>query len=445
MKINSNFFDKSKEFQNISQKDNIYLNFLYILVILFPLLLLTGPFLPDLVVVICGLSFIYINLKYKLFSLFENNIFKIFLLFWIYIIFTSLISDNILFSLKSSFFYIRFIIFSLFVLFLIKNYISFLKFFFYTLTITLLIVLIDSNFQFFFDKSLTGFEKPKLRLTGPFGDRQIVGSFISRILPLYLFLFFYIYKKINYKFLSFLFLLSVLVLFSGERTAFFMLTLFLFAVYFLFTEKIKNFLVLILFYTLTSVLLISITPSLKERIVVQTIQGFAFKNYKKNEDGFVQYFNERPKRGFYIFSRAHEVHYLTAIKMFQDRPLLGLGPNMFRKKCSDKKFFIEQSSCTTHPHNFLLQILAETGLIGAVFYILVMILILREIISKLYYKRIKKINLSLNQMNRYILCFGFFINTFLIILPNGNFFNNYLNAVMFIPLGFFMFMNENDK
>ena len=78
-----------------------------------------------------------------------------------------------------------------------------------------------------------GFEKPGLRLTGPFGDRQIVGSFIMRLLPLYLFLFYFINHKVNYKLISFLFLLTVLVLISGERTAFFGLSLFIFSIYIL--------------------------------------------------------------------------------------------------------------------------------------------------------------------------------------------------------------------
>mgnify|MGYP004356826011 CR=1 FL=1 len=52
-----------------------------------------------------------------------------------------------------------------------------------------------------------------------------------------------------------------------------------------------------------------------------------------------EYFEDKPERGFYIFSRAHEVHYLTAYKMYLDRPFVGQGPNMFRKKCSDENIF----------------------------------------------------------------------------------------------------------
>jgi len=441
MKFLDKIYEKNKESNNISKTDILYLNFLHSLVLLFPLFLLTGPFIPDLTIVLCSISFLYLAIKYKISLYFNNFFFKIFFIFWIYLSFASLLSDNILFSLKSSFFYFRFIVFSLFIYFLIKNYNYFLKFFFYTLSITLMIILIDSYFQFYSGYSLTGFEKPNLRLTGPFGDRQIVGSFISRILPLYLFLFYCVYEKINLKIIIFIIFLSILVLFSGERTAFFILTFFIFSVLFLFNKKFINTLMLMIVYTFISLLIVFTVPSLKKRFVEQTLQGFAIKNFS-NEVGVEKYFNEKPKRGFYIFSRAHEVHYLTAFSMFKDSPIFGQGPNMYRKKCSDKNFFIEQSSCTTHPHNFLLQVLAETGLIGAIFYLMILFILLSKILSLLYNVNLKNINLTKKQLNLYILNLGFIINIFIFILPNGNFFNNYLNAIIFIPVGFYLFQNE---
>lgn len=444
MNLFTNIYKKSDEFNNFSIADEYYLNFLYTIVLLFPLFLLTGPFLPDLTIVICSLSFIYFILKYNLSNYLGNLFFKIFIVFWIYIVFVSLISDNILFSLKSSFFYIRFIFFSLFVFFLLNNFKFFPKFFFYSLTITLLIVLIDSYFQFYFGKSLTGFDKPKLRLTGPFGDRQIVGSFIFRILPLYLSLYLYIFKKINLKILIFIALLSILVLFSGERTAFFLLTFFIFGVYFLINKKLLKLITILISYCLISILIILNIPSLKERMLDQTFQAFGIKKYQKT-NGEDNYFKDKPKRGFYIFSRAHEVHYSTAYKMFKENPIIGLGPNLFRKKCSDEKFFIEQSSCTTHPHNFLLQLLAETGFIGSLFYLFILFILLKQILSLIYATKIKKINLINSKLNIYILNLGFIVNSFMFFLPNGNFFNNYLNAMIFIPVGFYLFQNGNDK
>ena len=83
------------------------------------------------------------------------------------------------------------------------------------------------------------------------------------------------------------------------------------------------------------------------------------------------------KKRFIIFSYGHETLYRTAFNMFLDRPIIGHGPKMFRIKCSDPKYAevvgtSERgiSSCMTHPHNFYIQLLAETGLIVFLYYFL---------------------------------------------------------------------------
>ena len=78
--------------------------------------------------------------------------------------------------------------------------------------------------------------------------------------------------------------------------------------------------------------------------------------------------------------------------MFLENKIFGVGPNMFRVKCSDSKYFIEQSSCTTHPHNFTIQILAETGIIGLVFYMIIFLLLFYKIIFDIYKASFTKIN-----------------------------------------------------
>ena len=135
MNIQHKFFEKKDDFKITGKFDYIFINILNSLLILFPLFLLTGPFLPDLVIVICTISFTYLTIKYDLYDYFDFIIIKLIFIFWLFIIFSSLISENIFFSLKSSFFYIRFLIFSVFVFFIIKNYNNFLKYFFYTLTV----------------------------------------------------------------------------------------------------------------------------------------------------------------------------------------------------------------------------------------------------------------------------------------------------------------------
>jgi O-antigen ligase len=53
--------------------------------------------------------------------------------------------------------------------------------------------------------------------------------------------------------------------------------------------------------------------------------------------------------------------------MFKDKPILGHGPKMFRVICKDEKYATGVNPCMTHPHNFYVQLLAETGIIGFLF------------------------------------------------------------------------------
>ena len=85
-----------------------FINKFSYLVLLIPLLLLTGPFLPDFILSVTCIFFILLTIKEKKIHYFNNNFVKFFLLFWITLVISSLISENLINSLRSSFFYFRF-------------------------------------------------------------------------------------------------------------------------------------------------------------------------------------------------------------------------------------------------------------------------------------------------------------------------------------------------
>ena len=62
-------------------------------------------------------------------------------------------------------------------------------------------------------------------------------------------------------------------------------------------------------------------------------------------------------------------HYETAIEIFKNHKLNGIGNKNFRFECHDKKYFKENSKltsqrCSTHPHQIHFELLSEQGLIG---------------------------------------------------------------------------------
>ena len=114
---------------------------------------------------------------------------------------------------------------------------------------------------------------------------------------------------------------------------------------------------------------------------------------------------------------------------------------MFRYECSDKKYYTSEYSCTTHPHNLHLQFLSELGLIGYLFLIMTLILIIRRFLLTLYLNYIKKIDVEHFDLQNCILI-GVFANLFPF-LPSGNFFNNWLSIIYFLPLGFYKLKIQN--
>ena len=70
-----------------------------------------------------------------------------------------------------------------------------------------------------------------------------------------------------------------------------------------------------------------------------------------------------------IFTPQHDSLIRTAFNIFLNKPILGHGPKSFRLICKIKKYQVGTRPCDTHPHNFYVQLLAETGIIGFMFLI----------------------------------------------------------------------------
>ena len=86
------------------------------------------------------------------------------------------------------------------------------------------------------------------------------------------------------------------------------------------------------------------------------------------------------------------------------------------------------------------QLLAETGLISALIYISIYILVLKYLFN--YYLKLN------HSKNRYLLEVKLFLLLSIIInfaplVPSGNFFNNHQNILIYLPIAFLLnFMNS---
>ena len=142
-----------------------------------PIFLLTGPFLPDLILSLGALGFLYICFRDKRLDYFKFRAFYIFLAFCVVCIVSSLFSGDILLSFESSLFYFRFGIFVCLVCYLINKDIHFLKYFFYCLLAVFCFLIFDGYFQFVLGFNVFGQELlGDVHVTSIF-DRPKLGSF----------------------------------------------------------------------------------------------------------------------------------------------------------------------------------------------------------------------------------------------------------------------------
>ena len=133
---------------------------------------------------------------------------------------------------------------------------------------------------------------------------------------------------------------------------------------------------LFLFITFTSFVQIGKSdPS--SRLIIKTFNEIQTKydinkNYKitKRDKNFSKKEKKIIKRFFLFFSTEHTGHYILAYHLFKLSPIFGNGPEGFKSYCRSVNYDSDIGMCSTHPHNTMMQILAETGFLGFIFYLI---------------------------------------------------------------------------
>lgn len=392
-------------------------NSIYVLIVLIPFFLVTGNFLTDLAVSLSGFLFLIYCLTQKYFDLFKLKIIQIFFLFNIYLIISTFLSSYILFSIESSLFYFRYTFFMLAVIHLLNISKSFEIVFYKILFVTVLLVVLDGVFQYIFGFNTIGIEKPGNRLNGFFNDEWVIGSYVARLLPLIIASIEILFKNNVHKNKIFLFVLvicDILIFFSGERTAFFLAVIFNILCLIYASDLLKTRLIALMLSSLVIFISLTLDENLKYRTITQTLEQFGLmKSDKLN-----------------IYSPQYEAHYITAYKMFLDKPIIGHGPNTFRKVCNFDSYATGAYGCSTHPHNYTAQFLSETGIIGFSFYLALMLwlyyLMFKAFLRRHYSNQIRIFNLILIAVVICTLPFA----------PSGSLYNNWLPVFYYLPLAF---------
>ena len=298
-----------------------------------------------------------------------------------------------------------------------------LNYFFIVALITFFIVSLDGLYEFIYGHNIFNNKAFPGRIAGLFGDEWVIGSFLSRILPIMICLYLIQQNKYNNYFKLFFIITIILsivtISLSGERAAFIFLiiSILLYLVLFL-----KNY---FLQYKIFSIVLIIF-------LLVILSSPFMSENSKD------RIFNSMNDHTSLDLNKNHYLaYYNSAYEMFLNKPILGHGPKSFRIKCDDFKNY--DIGCNMHPHNTYLQLLSETGFLGFIFIFSFFIYISINLLKILFKKNITNYDLC-----KFSILISIFINIFPFV-PSGSFFNNWISVIYFLPLSFYLYLIENKK
>lgn len=321
----------------------------------------------------------------KDFNFFKQKWFILSMIFYLTILSTAFFSEYFELIFLKNIYNLRFPLIALCIQYSIKNKKEFL-FLIKCVFFSAVFVGIDALFQYFtgvnlFGNNISEILENRKRLTGVFGDEEIVGSYIIKFFIIGF--CFILTKKLNgyVNILIFLFF-GFIILLSQERMAFLLFCLSIFIIFiFLILEKKKK----ILFFSIFLIFSISyLVFKLDSTLMKRYTQTFTNSGsglqlfYNKDESSELKLKDLNFKKG--VKDSMWGAHFLTAYEIFKDNPLTGSGPRTFKYECSKKKYedridsIYKSKRCSTHPHNFYYEILSENGFFVFI-YILVVILI----------------------------------------------------------------------
>ena len=458
---------------------NLVDNFFYLIFLILPLSLVIGPAPVNISLFISSIGLFVVSYKDNNWIWLKNKIFILFSIFILYIFLNYLfinyqnLSGLKLFKILGFF---RFIFVAFFIAAIFHRINDKKKSFFIKINFFLIcFILIDILIQKIFGRDLFGFTGGMCfgndysyfdiktfkvtqiqnsiycqRFAGPFDQELIAGSFIVFIGTI-IFAIKYLKKPLAKKDLFyFLFgLLScfVIVLITGDRSPFISLLIAMF-IFFLFEKNTRKYLFRIFFifsiFTITTIAFnghvyeryISVAKGLLEKRMVNETRVFDDNLVEKREYPKTIKDLSILKKKFY--DTHWGAHYLTALEMFKEKPFIGYGYHSFRQECKRFHYISSHSvknRCSTHPHNYIIQLLAETGIIGLILYLLfIMSIFIKSV-------KIKKI---FNEP-QLIFLIPLFFSFIFPIKPGGSIFSSVSNFYLFYILGWIIyFINYND-
>ena len=419
-------------------------NYLNLLIFLIPVSFIAGNMIVNinLILLILLTLILYGN---KVFKIRYFVLDKLFFAFFFLVLLTGIINDYYFYSISlawkgyfttiiKSIFFLKYLLLYIVLRYLVETNTLNLKYFFSSCTLMSVFVSFDIIYQFFNGTDIFGYEGIKNKLGGPFGDELIAGGYIQRfsifsffLIPLFYSNQFGKYLKIIIPILFIIFFIGIVL--SGNRMP---LILFLFTVSLivLFQKQTRK-------YFLPSIILFILIFSLL----------FNFNN--KVKDNYMAFYTQISQMMTIVlekdFSSKRKPPYLKEFTSFHGTWLMnkyiGGGIKNFRYYCHERSNIDKNSKfiCNMHPHNYYLEILTETGVVGFFLISIIFIIILHLTFLKKYFLKSK-----LND-NKIIIAFIFlFIAEIFPIKSTGSFFTTGNTTYLFLLIGILIGLARKD-
>lgn len=398
---------------------------------IFPILIIIGPSTLNIFSIIFSL---YAIINYKKFITFDKKIILIFFSFLIFLFpYESIDFKNSIFKYFS---FLRFILMFFGIQFFLEKNFKKKKFFklLNLFCVILLLIIIDVLIESFTGTNLLGFKSNYVGRVASFTNEELIIGYIFCFIALFTLL--YIKKKVNnWKFLIIISILISVSFLIGERSNFIKFLSLLFTLLILDFALFKRFKlksVLFLFIGIFLAIFLSlnaIKDTYKGQKLIYLFSGIISINENKLSIRINEKFKET----------SHFPIYYTSYEIFKNYPLFGIGINNFFKESQKEKYKIINNkkyfTFSNHPHQTYLEILAEVGLFGLIYFLLIFFYPI-YIVFKIYI------------LNKEILIFShFLLHIFFIfpILPSGSIFGTNIGIPFWFNLAVLFFLAKKDN
>lgn len=314
---------------------------------------LAGPFIllierspSDLWMIILGLTFFIRSIKLKDFSWTRIFWVRAILAFWVVAVISAIASDNPSYAFGEAFGWIRFPLFAFATTFWLGRDPRLLYAMFFSLGLGMITMCGILTAELMILGQQGG------RLSWPYGD-LVPGNYLAKTcLPVFVVLV-ALAVTIRGRLASLLGIIGIATMMisvmTGERINFIIRACAGMLASVSVKPKWKRVFGLIAFEAVAVIMLIASAPGVSERYInhfiyhIPTHEGSQY--YKTMKPGFMA---------------------------FETAPVLGIGPGNFRHMCDEITNYSPDLQCHPHPHNYYIQLLAETGIIGFIFGVIMM-------------------------------------------------------------------------